>query len=73
MAVAPEVPAELLGAEESLPLATTTKEVSQQQEEEDGYFQNVVPRVPIKRSRRQCFSLWPVLQQNAVSQIDKTK
>ncbi|KAH9574112.1 hypothetical protein CY35_01G038300 [Sphagnum magellanicum] len=35
MAVASEVPAELLGAEESLPLATTTKEVSQQQEEEE--------------------------------------
>jgi hypothetical protein len=35
MAVASEVPAELLGAEESLPLATTTKEVSQQEEEEE--------------------------------------
>jgi hypothetical protein len=35
MAVASEVPAELLGAEESLPLATTTKEVSQQEEQEE--------------------------------------
>jgi hypothetical protein len=35
MAVASEVPAELLDAEESFPLATTTKEVSQQEEEEE--------------------------------------
>jgi hypothetical protein len=46
-----------------------------------GYFQNVVPRVPVKRSKRRCFSLWPVLQQNAFAakcrvtnkQTDKTK
>ncbi len=25
-----------------------------------GYFRNVVPRVPVKRSRRRRFSLWPV-------------
>jgi hypothetical protein len=35
MAVASEVPAELLDAEESFPLATTTKEVSQQEDEEE--------------------------------------
>jgi hypothetical protein len=45
------------------------------------YFQNVVPRVPIKRSRQRCFTLWPVLQQNAFAaerrvtdkQTDRTK
>jgi hypothetical protein len=29
------------------------------------YFQNVIMRVPVKRSRQRCFFLWPILQQNA--------